>query len=67
MVRCFKIGDVVSIIPECFELTGLPIEASTELTVDEYAGVMHGRFLLEVRDEEGGKHIVTESEVRFIR
>lgn len=67
MVRTFKIGDVVQVIPECFELTGLPIEAVGELTVDEYAGTIHGRFVLDVKDEEGTIHKVLESELRFIR
>jgi len=67
MVRCFKIGDVVQVIPECFELTGLPIEASSELTVEEYSGKFNGRFVLDAKDEEGTIHTVLESELRFIR
>jgi hypothetical protein len=67
LARAFKIGDVVQIIPECFELTGLDPEASGELTVDEYGERWNGRYTVEAVDSHGNRYNIMESELRFIR
>jgi hypothetical protein len=67
LARAFKIGDVVRIHPACFHLTGLPEDASGDLTVDEYGEHWNGRFTLEVTASNGNRYNVMESELYFIR
>lgn len=65
--RAIKIGAVIKVRPECFNLAGLPESARGELRVDEYGQNWNGRFTLEVVNNDGERFNVMESEAIEIR
>lgn len=65
--RAIKVGAVIEVRPECFDLTGLPESARRELFVQEYGANWNGRYTLEVTNRAGDCFNVMESEVIEIR